>query len=268
MKIINQKKKTDWQTRKLHFSKRFSTIQEIKEHLMEEFGQQVPPLSAKFDIGYYAGRQSSKLWLCTNDDVHAMYTAHDRIGSEILLWCDARVTINEDSQAENHQPTQKDSEPLGKRANQSEKAQSIVTELQKLHRDKYTMIQYRLWARMIVSGIHTTTEEPPDVPAITGTNKKKHSGKKSTNVNPMKVTTESDVCDNQTAPHSPSLARQANSIGISPGRVVDIRCKYLDQLGSIKKLFEDRVLNEDEFLEQKRIILSSLSDLSPVTNCN
>ena len=162
------------------------------------------------------------VWLCTNDDVHAMYTAHDRIGSEILLWCDARV--NEDSQSENHQPNQKDSEPSGKRANQNEKAQSIVTELQKLHRDKYSMIQYRLWERMIVSGIHTTTEEPPDVPAITGTSKKKHSGKKLSNVNPMKVTTESDVCDDQTAPHSPSV-RQVNSVGISPGRVVDIRCK-------------------------------------------
>ena len=47
--------------------------------------------------------------------------------------------------------------------------ESLATELKELHGDKLQLneTQYRLWARMIVSGIHTSKDEPPQVPLIT-----------------------------------------------------------------------------------------------------
>ena len=39
--------------------------------------------------------------------------------------------------------------------------------------DKYSMPQLRLWARCIVSENHESTDEPPDLPPITGNGPKK-----------------------------------------------------------------------------------------------
>ena len=48
-------------------------------------------------------------------------------------------------------------------------------ELQELHSGKLELndTQYRLWARMIVSGIHASKDTPPQVPLITGVTPKR-----------------------------------------------------------------------------------------------
>lgn len=218
VKIINQKKKNDFQTRRLQYCDRFSTIHHLKEKLIEEFDNQVPAISSKFQVGYFEGRQSSKIWLCINDDIDAMYKGQST--SEILLWCDARTAEDdeEDLPVSANKRSKQDNGPLaaGKRAQLSEKTQQIVTDLQKQHGDQYSMVQYRLWARMITAGIHSMTDNPPAVPAISGTLKKSSIKKKGEN-SPPKVGEGSSLC-----------------IGMSPGRKADIRSKYLEQLSSKK----------------------------------
>ena len=56
---------------------------------------------------------------------------------------------------------------------------------------------------------------------------------------------------------------QANqsSIAISPGKSVDLRMKNLQQLRFIQQLFDDNILSQDEFLEQKKSILEALRKL-------
>ena len=40
---------------------------------MEEFEDHVPPTTC-FSVGYFAGRQSTKKWLITQEDLTAMYS--------------------------------------------------------------------------------------------------------------------------------------------------------------------------------------------------
>ena len=58
---------------------------------------------------------------------------------------------------------------------------------------------------------------------------------------------------------SSSLAIQS-SVAISPGKSVDLRMKNL-QLHFIQQLFDDYILSQDEFLEQKESILEALRKL-------
>ena len=58
---------------------------------------------------------------------------------------------------------------------------------------------------------------------------------------------------------SPSVTTQP--LGVSASKVVDIRGKCLTQLGNLKQLFEDAVLTEDEWKEQKKSILETLRKL-------
>jgi len=49
--------------------------------------------------------------------------------------------------------------------------------------------------------------------------------------------------------------------GLSPLKAVSVRCSCLDDLKKAKELFEDNVLTEEEFKEEKDRILSTLRDL-------
>jgi hypothetical protein len=48
---------------------------EMKIRLMEELEEHMPE-TTKFSVGYMGGRQSTKCWICCEDDLHAMYTAY------------------------------------------------------------------------------------------------------------------------------------------------------------------------------------------------
>ena len=50
---------------------------------MDEFQQHVPA-TATFDVGYFEGKQQSKIWLVTSDDLDRLYELHPK-GGEMLL---------------------------------------------------------------------------------------------------------------------------------------------------------------------------------------
>ena len=88
VKIINPAKKTDIVVRDMRkFNGRFSSVTEMKVKLMEEFGDQIPPTTS-FSLGYFAGRQSIKYWIYTEEDLRAMYSTCT--SQELMLWCDSR----------------------------------------------------------------------------------------------------------------------------------------------------------------------------------
>ena len=51
---------------------------------MDEFQQHIPA-TAMFDVGLFEGKQQSKIWLVTSDDLDRLYQLHPK-GSEVLLW--------------------------------------------------------------------------------------------------------------------------------------------------------------------------------------
>lgn len=59
----------------------------MKVKLMEEFDDQVPP-TTRFSVGYFAGRQSTKKWLVTQEDLTAMCAELRQAGkNDVCLWC-------------------------------------------------------------------------------------------------------------------------------------------------------------------------------------
>ena len=53
---------------------------------MDEFQQHVPATTT-FDVGYYEGKQQSKIWLVTSDDLDKLYELYPK-GGEVFLWCE------------------------------------------------------------------------------------------------------------------------------------------------------------------------------------
>ena len=71
------------------------SVVEVKTRLIEEFEEQVPS-TLNFSAGYFEGRQSSKKWLVSPEDLNAMYCTLEQSGkSEICLWCEG---IGEESE--------------------------------------------------------------------------------------------------------------------------------------------------------------------------
>ena len=90
----------------------------------------------------------------SNDDIKAMY---DSQGCDITLWCDARI---EDSARSDTN--------LGKRRRDERESEveEVFEELKRKHEEHYDVPKLRLWARMISSSIHSSKEEPPNIPAF------------------------------------------------------------------------------------------------------
>jgi len=70
------------------FQGRFISITDLKVQIIDEFKDQVPQSTA-FSVGYFKGRHSTKYWICTEQDLNAMY---NHCHNEIMLWCDGHIT--------------------------------------------------------------------------------------------------------------------------------------------------------------------------------
>ena len=249
------------------FHGRFNSITELKVRLMEELEESVPQ-TTKFAVGYFV--QSTKHWICNEEDLNALYTA---CNNQIMLWCDGREDEChiESTPSRSSKRRKKGEEHVTKREEKEQRVEDLAKELQELHEDKLELndTQYRLWARMIVTGIHASKDTPPQVPLITGvTPKRKHADTfKDTIMHTataiMKAATSNYPSPTivQTPHIQQTITQSQEAVGVSPGKAAEIRGKSFDQLGTLKKLFEDGVLTQKEFEEQKDIILSGLKKL-------
>ena len=215
------------------FKGKFSSIIDLKVKLMEEFGEQIPT-TVQFSVGYFEGRQSTKKWLVSQDDLAAMYVSFTCSGkTSICLWCEGN---SDDSSSRKRN---RDGSPgPSKRAVKEREVDDITEELKELH-DNYSDPQYRLWARMIVNGLHSSKDVPPQVPMITGVTPTRSTRR---SLEDTVASTVSAVVKAIGTPHSLPVAQSVApqlGVGISPGKAVDIRGKCFSQLSSLKQLFEE-----------------------------
>ena len=68
--------------------------------------------------------------------------------------------------------------------------------------------------------------------------------------------------DATTKSPSVSLQHTGSGQGVSPAKAVELRMKNYEQLRYLQQLFDDGVLTEKEFSEQKRDILDFLRKIS------
>ena len=171
------------------------------------------------------------------------------------LWCDVppsrKRKLNESSS----------------RKENGDDVDSIYQALLDKHNDAYDKPQLKLWARMLHCGSHTDYDNPPRVPLITGTAPKRRKSDfsetfrniaaeavaKAISPPPPATTTTGDNTSSET---------ETNSIGISPGKTVELRSKNLQQLRYIQQLYEDNILSPEEFAEQKGMILQAIRKLN------
>lgn len=267
VKIINPIRKKDVVVRELrHFHGQFSSIIDLKVRLMEELEESVPQ-TTKFAIGYFV--QSTKYWIYNEEDLKALYTTSD---NQITLWCDGREeNCTESTPSRSSKRRKKSDEHATKREEKEQHVEDLAKELQELHGDKLELsdTQYRLWARMIITGIHASKETPPQIPLITGvTPKRKQSDTFKDTIMHTATAVMKAVTSNfpsptivQTPQIQQTISQSQEAAGVSPGKAADIRGKSFDQLSTLKKLFEDGVLTQKEFEEQKDIILTGLKRL-------
>jgi hypothetical protein len=217
----------------------------IKRELKEEFSG-----DNDFDIGYFEGKHSTKRWLIENEDLNYMYSTQS---NKIHLWCDLDVVVEEPPRKK------KKEEHSTRRKEKEEKADEALVAKHK--NTSYTKNQLQLWARMIANDLHESYDDPPDNPLVTGQAKTPKSQKRDSISEVIAGAAAAIV--KAVCPATPKTPAQHvdNSRIISPGRSANIRMNNLQQLQCLQRLFEDKVLTEVEFMEQKKIVLEALRSL-------
>jgi hypothetical protein len=125
-------------------------------------------------------------------------------------------------------------------------------ELKKKHGTLYSPFQYKLWAEMYFKSAHTSLEEPP---AAAMFNRDVRSGK--LGQSDLVVSVIDKLCEALT----PQQARGGCSSILSPFKKVELRSAYIKQLGDLKNLYENEILNIEEYQEQKGEVVTLMRQL-------
>ena len=225
-----------------------SSIIQLKANIIEEFKDEVPN-TLDFDIGWF--KENTKEWLVVAEDLDRMYAKCT--GNEICLWCDASI--------DKSNPKKRKTDSSGSRRQDGEDAvESIYQDLLIEHSDAYSKPQLRLWARMIHCGTHDDYNDPPRVPLITGAAPNSKRQKNQNSVSDA-FTDAARAVANVFSPPVNVQNTNCSVAGVSPGKTVELRSKNLEQLRYIQQLYEDNILSDVEFAEQKRIILDAIRKL-------
>ena len=75
------------------------------------------------------------------------------------------------------------------------------------------------------------------------------------------VKTLKGICNSASSSQSGGTSCPTTCPGVSSDRAVDLRMKNYQQLRYLQQLYEDNILNESEYTEQKRSILAALRTL-------
>ena len=265
VRIINPSKKSDVVSRYLNkHSSRFPSVNAIRLQLIEEFKGQVPD-STSFQVGYFEGSHQAKIWLVTDDDLKRMYEIHNK-GGQISLWCEG---VSNDGHS--NLKRKRDDSGVSKRQ-EEEDVEDNFKVFQRKHRanKQFTTPMLRLWARTITAGLHDHFDSPPDLPAFSQSQPKKPRKQESLSdalseaaVSIVHALSGSSSKEKEKEPITPSKTAPAASVGIgvSPGKSVELRMKNFEQLRYLQQFYEDHILDESEYQEQKQNILTALRKL-------
>ena len=229
-----------------HFHGHFNSITDLKVRLMEELEESVP--QTRFAVGYFL--QATTHWICNEEDLNVLYTACD---NHIMLWCDGREgECTEHTPSRSSKRRKKGEECATKCEEVEQRVEDLAKEL-KGDKLELTETQYCLWARMIVTGVHASKDTPPQVPLITGvaTKRKQAETFKDTAIMKAAASNHPSPTVVQTPHIQQTITQSQEATGVSPGKAAEIHSKSFDQLGTLKKVFEDGILTQNEFEEQR-----------------
>ena len=275
VKIIKNKR-SKFVARELKiFTGVFGTIKALKLKLMEEMDTLVPP-TLDFQLGYFSGKQSKKHWLIEEGDLKEMYAKDSK--KSIFLWCDRAE--EQSKEIKRKRSSSHDNSSKSKRIEIDENLEETAERIREVHGDKFSYSQYRIWARLVKTGMFKDISVVPPIPALQGTPqppkrvqneslKDVIAGAAVTFVNAMRtpdyssssVKAQNSVVINAQSSPPKAVPNVDMTAGISPCRATELRMKKLKELRELQQLLESKILNEAELTEQKAIVLESLRKL-------
>ena len=143
-----------------------------------------------------------------------------------------------------------------------------------------TSLQYQIWARLVQSGMFKDISVVPPIPALQGTpqppKRMQNESLKdvlagaavtlvkaicSPDFSNSSVKAQNSVVINSQASPTKAVPNLDTNAGISPCRATELRIKILQELRELQNLLESNILSNEEFTEQKAIVLDSLLKL-------
>ena len=148
--------------------------------------------------------------------------------------------------------------------NKHKRIEDIKQKLLEKHGSENSPMQYRLWAEMIAIGTHSSYDLPPRIPMFTGGRTIKPKAQHTSDLT-VALTTMAEAVTGALKPKEVSIASTAVTTTVtavpccsSPGKIADIRSKYIQQLRELHALYEIGALTETEFTKQKLPVLEQL----------
>ena len=116
---------------------------------------------------------------------------------------------------------------------------------------------------MIVSKLHEDMDSPPNIPAFNSTPKRRTQNESLASALSGVAVAFAKALGESPRPEQSSVSenRPYTTASVSPRKTVDLRMKNYEQLRYLQQLFDDGILSETEFFEQKKNILSFLKNL-------
>ena len=131
----------------------------------------------------------------------------------------------------------------------------ITKDLSEKHGQIYTKMQYRIWAEMIFSELHSSSNEPPNTSMFVRAGGSAPR-KKSNNISDALT----HVVDSIAAVLSPSSSPKA-TVGKSPAKLIERRSKCYKQLSELNNLRTAGVLSDSEYQLENDPVMETLKGL-------
>ena len=216
-----------------------------------------------FDVGFLDG--SNTIRIRTKEDLA-------EVRSELLK--QRKVTLRCDGlaiQGKNTGPPQKrikdgdvdESKACKKKQLDREgKVQKAVDSLKEKHASLYTVMQMRIWAEMIVSGMYSDMDEPPNTSMFIRAGGGKNPSSNKQSLVTQAITDAATALTNVLSPKQTPSSDSNKVSSSSPAKVIENRSILYKQLNELRELYKGGILTEDEYKSEKGSIMELLRNLS------
>ncbi len=253
----------------------FETPESLKETVVTQVGEATVSRMLDFQIGYY--NKSEKRWIHNQRDIHEAKELLKR-SEKFTLWCigksqeraSKKRTVSDKHTPDRESPSDVDADDeipdssakkrkLNPREERGIRVNELKNKLSQEHGSKYSAVQYRLWAEMIVGGVHEGLTEAPSAPMF-GT--KRPCGQSGQSELTEALTGMANTIATALSPTSNQRGSSTASTSCaSPNKTSDLRSKYIRQLKELVELHKIGALSDEEYQEQRHAVVGLLRQL-------
>ena len=268
LKVINHTKKSEYRVINIRNVENsdLRSFETLKELILANTPTDVPkPDADTLEFGFITpghGLKGRKEWIFfCDEDVAEMLKAHK--GSAIMLWCysckkekqtrspKSSCSKPKEKQSRSRSPNSSNNKYKHKAASLKSTAKTSRYESQMLKVSAFVNIykrldekfigkstpeQLRAWAHMIELKPHDSYDEPPDKPFFVG---KRESSTEAVSITPQK-------------------SSNSRSIGISPGKRINLRTECIGQVEKWHALLESGAITKDQYDEMQQMNFSGI----------